>query len=1524
MPEKIIQYKFEMDDKDTLAKINLLLEAFNKLDISSKLIDKDIATLGKSFQTLSSSILPTFRRAFDEVVKSQQTFIKTEKDKIQVLQDLGKQAQDTGKIVREALTFSGAGFGAAIKASIGSLAGILPSLLGGALGAQIGAKVNVDTTGIKDKIEAIKPVIEIQYLIHEKELAETLVDLVRGPTQQIVEEIKRQLQEAAQTLPPIPTKELKSAIGFDQPSIDERLEKLGKGLQSSIMDMTEGGIEDGAEKAKAEISKIFNDAATEGAKGGFGFAAHEAKEEMTKSVRDAVVEGYAQGLSKEQTFQKLEMETRRAEEIRQIGGKIGVNYPPDLALYHTYLNIKEKEVLANKEINTHRERDVYGRMYDTLKVSVDAANKVNVSLRLANGLWEKIVVDSKVVNEELLKQVHSVLELNRLKMAITPSMPPTPSAALGGFTPPETGTAMGQGQSFQQTREKIEMEKRRAELKANMENITPFVKRKAQDQSSLLTTGLTTWVDLSKQMVYSWQEIRRVAADRGSWEGLGVIFTHLEETSGKISATLINCLATNQEIIKDEEVVNEELLKQVHSVLELNRLKMAITPGMPPTPSAALGGFTPPETGTAMGAGLGALIPPEAFDDIVDYAIKSFKAINEAMSSIGADELAIKYYNQLKDVFKKVWEKIRTEEGNKGWQEDFGIPIEKIRNALNVGLTAAIVKVGQSFKSVFSEVGVYLRDALQSIRGFINNTARRILPLGSMLAGVFSAYGAQRLAKSFINTAAAAEETQKRLGLLFKDLNTGKQVFEDMVSYSLRTGVALDQLTQSAEKLAVIAKGNPQVVEKMVKGAADIAATTGMSVEAATESIIRMWEGGSNASREFKNNGVLSMLGFQRGVELPIKETRDKLLTAFDNAAFKGNAEKMANSWAGIMGKLSNLWTIFQEDIMKSGVFSWLSAALGVVSDKIVGLKNDTKTWGETTHSIAGSIIDVIKVLSRAVAVLQTGWRALHIAGLMVKEAFVGFAMAVSKIFEGVVNVISEAVLRVVMIVRKIAESQAFQFWGITSQETADSIHQIELGLIRTQKPMDSMSGYWGDVSNSTLETIDNLASMPTPLEEIDGLFAAIDQKMKDNNKQQTDLNNKLKEQGKIQQSNKLEGTPGLRLETATLKAELDNQQKNMKAYYAEGKAGLERYYLERDQTLRAHLEAQKALLKKEIEGEENPEKRGELYLKLEEIQASYNEDSWKLEEERQKGLMEIQQQQALAWSWYGDERRTEEQIALEAETKQIEDEYQYRLSNLEELLANELITEEEFAKRREEMRAFYENRAARVREKESDMWITRVKSNATMAQEAFSNLYEMTGKKVRAFFYLQKAAAIAETMISTYEGAQKAYTSMAGIPYVGPGLGVAMAAIAVAGGLARIAIISSQNMAKGGEVGGHSPSSTADNIPANLTAGEFVHPVSAVQYYGPGVMEAMRRQMVPREIFSQYALQARRGHTHFAAGGLAIPQPKQEQQQQVVNITNITSPDEINQYLQTKPGEETILNVVSKYSRQVRAIIAQ
>lgn len=85
----------------------------------------------------------------------------------------------------------------------------------------------------------------------------------------------------------------------------------------------------------------------------------------------------------------------------------------------------------------------------------------------------------------------------------------------------------------------------------------------------------------------------------------------------------------------------------------------------------------------------------------------------------------------------------------------------------------------------------------------------------------------------------------------------------------------------------------------------------------------------------------------------------------------------------------------------------------------------------------------------------------------------------------------------------------------------------------------------------------------------------------------------------------------------------------------------------------------------------------------------------------------------------------------------------------------------------------------------------------------------ELLGQKNRSAFNAWKAMAIAMGIISTYESAISTYSSLSKIPIIGPALGIAGAAVAIAAGMARIQAIRStqfQGRQKGGSMVGNTP----------------------------------------------------------------------------------------------------------------------
>lgn len=78
------------------------------------------------------------------------------------------------------------------------------------------------------------------------------------------------------------------------------------------------------------------------------------------------------------------------------------------------------------------------------------------------------------------------------------------------------------------------------------------------------------------------------------------------------------------------------------------------------------------------------------------------------------------------------------------------------------------------------------------------------------------------------------------------------------------------------------------------------------------------------------------------------------------------------------------------------------------------------------------------------------------------------------------------------------------------------------------------------------------------------------------------------------------------------------------------------------------------------------------------------------------------------------------------------------------------------------------------------------LQNSLSVASEIFGAMATIAGEETKA----GKAFAVTQAIIDTYASANSAYSAMAGIPYVGPALGIAAAAAAVASGIANVKTI--------------------------------------------------------------------------------------------------------------------------------------
>ena len=164
-----------------------------------------------------------------------------------------------------------------------------------------------------------------------------------------------------------------------------------------------------------------------------------------------------------------------------------------------------------------------------------------------------------------------------------------------------------------------------------------------------------------------------------------------------------------------------------------------------------------------------------------------------------------------------------------------------------------------------------------------------------------------------------------------------------------------------------------------------------------------------------------------------------------------------------------------------------------------------------------------------------------------------------------------------------------------------------------------------------------------------------------------------------------------------------------------------------------------------------------------------------------------------------------------EIERLELQQDYEAKKALIEREIADEALKNDMLLA----LQTDFNNKVNNLNEEASDneiMWSEMTTDQKLeYAQKGLAGLAANLGKETAA----GKAAAIASTLISTYQGAQASYQSLAGIPVVGPALGIAAAAAAVAGGLANVKAISQTSTPQTSGMGGTSPSVSSPSRPA-------------------------------------------------------------------------------------------------------------
>lgn len=439
------------------------------------------------------------------------------------------------------------------------------------------------------------------------------------------------------------------------------------------------------------------------------------------------------------------------------------------------------------------------------------------------------------------------------------------------------------------------------------------------------------------------------------------------------------------------------------------------------------------------------------------------------------------------------------------------------------------------------------------------------------------------------------------------------------------------------------------------------------------------------------------------------------------------------------------------------------------------------------------------------------------------------------------------------MMVAKAAEGNitAFSKYGITIQDTGDKAKNLELIL-------KGVEDKFGDLAKANT---DNLATQVAVLKEnweelkeelISGVVPAVNKiikafnelftarDVKKENQYISDLVEErqsyyemLDKKEKQYQEYKNIGEQNLArwqkhnmkvaeqaIKTAKEKiAAIDDEILRHKELKKSEKEQAEKAIADRQKELKAIKAKAEAEQKAAAEEEEKKRKREEAELK------------WKEELEKKKMDLQISSQQNVLNN-IADLNKSASDYELAEKVNYYEKEYQAKIESLDRQIQamqnagqeetnNYALLLEQKKALDEEYQVFKDEEDKLIKEKgtalhDFNVWLTQDEVQKKI--KSITALSALQNSKIKEVAALGKAAAIADTTISTYHMAVEAYEALAGIPGVGPALGIAAAAAATAYGLEQVANIAGVQFASGTDY------VTSDMI-AQVHQGEIIIP---------------------------------------------------------------------------------------------------
>jgi len=336
--------------------------------------------------------------------------------------------------------------------------------------------------------------------------------------------------------------------------------------------------------------------------------------------------------------------------------------------------------------------------------------------------------------------------------------------------------------------------------------------------------------------------------------------------------------------------------------------------------------------------------------------------------------------------------------------------------------------------------------------------------VGAIGATVFGTAGL--ITKGVVETASQMETLEARLSSLLGSAEAGKQRLNELIQIGASSPFDVTQLAEATATLEAFTGRSDELLGPVQ----DLAAFMNTDLNEAAQSLGRAFAGGAGAADVLRDRGILRMVELREGVkatDMSVEELQEALigLMTDETGQIAGGADRLADTWAGMVSNMTDQWVQFQAKIGASGLFEGLQNA---GRELLTVWEENTELVDRLAEEIGVGILAGIATLVDGAGALYDGWTQFQIA----IKSTEGIIQGLSSLLWGFLADFRSGVSDVLADMAEMAESVGLE--GLASD---------------LRDAQDAMGGF-ADVAAAKSE--ENAAKMRETREEVDALKASL------------------------------------------------------------------------------------------------------------------------------------------------------------------------------------------------------------------------------------------------------------------------------------------------------------------------------------------------------------------------------------------------------------------------------------------------